>query len=419
MKHFLPLTVCILLLSVSCSRDDSITPSTISKSEPPRVAVCTSWWGNDIRHDYTLKGIELFESQNPDITVKTSYAEWTGYQQTYAMKMAAGKEADVMLINYSWLSQYSYDGTGYYDLSQLSDIIDFSGYTKSELSLGRRHGVLNAVPTAFNVETFYYNTDLYQKYGCTIPQTWDELFACADRMNGVVYPMALASKPCWFICIAHEEQRSGVPLIETTGNLGFKRENFIAMFEFYRQLVDRKVMPKVEEFDRQAITTGSYAGFSAWMNDAESHTKQATEKGWHYGVGPVIQMPESKRFGWYVKPATMYAISAHTKHPEESARLLNFLINDTEMAKLQGIEKGVPICDNTRDSIDASKMPLQYTAFTYMEDNFSSFHRQSPELENEKLISAFFGSCQSVYYQQSEAKDEADKLFELFSLILD
>ena len=44
--------------------------------------------------------------------------------------MNSKTETDVMQINFGWLSEYSADGRGYYDLEKVSDVIDLSVYSE-------------------------------------------------------------------------------------------------------------------------------------------------------------------------------------------------------------------------------------------------------------------------------------------------
>ena len=55
------------------------------------------------------------------------------------------------------------------------------------------------------------------------------------------------------------------------------------------------------------------------------------ENGYDVKVGEYICEPGAKSLGWFVKPATMYAISNNTEHPEAAAKLLNYLLNGEEM----------------------------------------------------------------------------------------
>ena len=81
-----------------------------------QTEITLSWWGNDARHEYTLAAVNKFQEKYPYIKVKCSYSEWSGYEARSRVQMVSGTEADVMQINVGWLSQYSEDGSGYYDL---------------------------------------------------------------------------------------------------------------------------------------------------------------------------------------------------------------------------------------------------------------------------------------------------------------
>ena len=80
---------------VGCSGDTVVTDQVVQKE------ISFSWWGNDIRHDYTLAAIETFESLHPDIKVKCHYSEWSGYQTRNDVRMVTHTESDVMQINYA------------------------------------------------------------------------------------------------------------------------------------------------------------------------------------------------------------------------------------------------------------------------------------------------------------------------------
>ena len=126
-----------------------------------QTVISFSWWGNDKRNEYTIEAIRQFEALYPDIKVNCSYSEWSGYEARSQVRMNSNTEADVMQINFNWLPDYSPDGTGFYDLENVSDIIDFSTIDDDYLDYGRMNGVLNAVPIAMNTETIYINKTIY------------------------------------------------------------------------------------------------------------------------------------------------------------------------------------------------------------------------------------------------------------------
>lgn len=160
-----------------------------------QTMISMSWWGNDDRHVYTLKGLDIFQKANPDIEVSHHYGVWNGYETRAKVSMKAHTESDVMQINFAWLNTYSKDGTGFYDLNELADVIDLSGYTAADLSYGTVNGKLNALPIAYNSVAFFYNKDILDKYGLDVPVTWDDFFDDAKVLSrDNIYPISMAKK---------------------------------------------------------------------------------------------------------------------------------------------------------------------------------------------------------------------------------
>lgn len=388
------------------------------RSDVDVTGISLSWWGRDIRHEYMQKGVNVFMEKNPDVKVKTSYAEWAGYETRYFAKEKACEETDVMLINGSWLPTISVDGAGYYDLETLSEYLDLSGYTADELALGRSNGVLNALPIALNTQILYFNKSAYDSYGLTVPSTWDELFEAARVMNGRSYPLCLTDTMLWTACMAYTVQTRDKAFLDKNNRLNFTVEDIEYSLEFYKRLADEKVTPVNEKFDITNTENGVYAGYAGWVSDAESYCALPKAKGDDIVLSNPFLISGAKYNGWYVKPATLYAISDNTKSPEAAAKLLNFLVNDTDMAVLQGIEKGFPLSDKAAAAVDSSEMPTQYAAVCLMEDNMANLDKYNPIAERKEIRDAFFESGMKVIYGESDSESEAKILYGRYKEII-
>lgn len=82
-----------------------------------------SWWGGDSRHNATLAAIDEYEKANPGVTIDSEYGAWSGWQDKIATQLAGNSEADIMQINWNWIYQFSSDGTGFYDINNVSDTL--------------------------------------------------------------------------------------------------------------------------------------------------------------------------------------------------------------------------------------------------------------------------------------------------------
>ena len=406
-------TSAVMVLAVT-----SCSAKPVVRDQTEQTTITLSWWGNDSRNEYTLKAVERFEQLHPDIKVKCNYSEWSGYEARSQVQMISGTEADVMQINVGWLSQYSADGNGYLDLETVRDTVDLSNFTDEMLQYGRRNGVLNAIPIAMNAETLYINKTIYDKYGLDIPTTWEDLFDAAKVLSkDGIYPISGADKSLWLYCITYAEQQSGRQIFDGESKFSFTADDLKTMIDFYCRLVNEKVMPKVEDFQRFNLDNGSYAGLVAWVSDALNYFKEPIAAGDEIVAAPYTALSsERSGEGWYAKPATLYAVSKNTEHPKEAAELLDFMLNSHEWAELQGVEKGIPISASARQYLDdiGQLNGLQYEASLVMETN-TLIKPMNSLVENADIYNEFIAACDLVLFDKTTSDEAAAQLYETYS----
>lgn len=375
-----------------------------------------AWWGNDDRHQYTLQALDVFAQENAgSITVQSKYGSWGGYENRMHIYMRSHNAPDVMQINYAWLSQYSPDGMGFYDLYDLKDIIQLDNYTQEELSYGEVDGKLNAIPISFNTPMFYFNQSIFESYGLNIPKTWEELFAAAKVMKAdEIYPLGTTEKQMFLMLIVYFEQMTGKESVGEDGTLQLSKQDIKFMLDFYKRLIDEKVLMPIDAFSRNAFSTGKTAGTLAWISDAANYCSVLQEGGSEVVIGDYLVDAQTKKFGWCVKPATMYAISATTEYPEEAARLLDFLANSREMAKLQGTEKGIPISDAAKSALqeDGQLDGFEMQADAMREQYEDKLEILQPVLESEAVYDGFKVNADYYIYDKLSEDDVVDKIYE-------
>ena len=418
-KKILPLLAILMLFFTGCDGISSAFNGGAAGDEPivTTTPIRFSWWGNDNRHEYTMNGVSIFEELNPDIKVKNSYGVWQGFEKRMQVAMESHTESDVMQINYAWLDQYSSDGDGFYDLYTLSDYIDLSNYTESDLQYGIKNGKLNAIPIAFNSYEFYYNKSIWDSYGLSFPKNWDEVFEAAKVMReDGIYPFGYVKKQAFILTISWFEQIHGKSVFTDDGKLNISQEELSEMIEFYCSLVNEKVMIPVDDFDKSKFADGSVAATMCWVSDAGNYCSSLEKKGGDPQIGGYIIPEDAKLTGWYIKPATMYAISAYTEHPTEAALLLNFLLNSPEMSTLQLSEKGVPVSKTARETlkqIPDSDMGYEFLANEYMNENIDKLSIIKPIMENDSIISAFKECCDDYIYDQATLEECSEHLYKV------
>jgi oligogalacturonide transport system substrate-binding protein len=383
--------------------------------------VSLSWWGNDTRHSYTLEGIDTFEDLNPEIRVSCKYGDWNGYEKRTQVYMESHTEADVMLINYAWLDTYSSDGEGFYDLYSLSDLIDLDCFTEEDLAFGEVNGHLNALPTAFNTEVVYYNKDIYDSYGLELPQTWEDFFTAAEAMReDGIYPIGMEKKHLMLMLIAYYEQTTGNTVFSSDGQLMLTSEDIEYMLEFYKRLVDEKVLMPLADFDRTQFQNGTLAGAMCWVSDAGNYCNSLDAEGVNIVIGDYPMQPGAVLSGRYMKPATMYAISSETEHPQEAAKLLDYLLNSSEMAVLQKTEKGVPVSSKAVETLQEEGLLTGrgYEAANKMMEERESLSIMLPVMENEEVLDAIKEGADEYLYGNMQRKTCAEMIYrEIYEIL--
>ena len=385
------------------------------------VDISCSWWGNDARHIYTIEGLKHFMEIYPEINVTHRFGVWDGYERRNRVSMLSNMESDVMQINFSWLKEYSEDGEGYYDLNELSDYIDLDNYSDLDLSYGMMNGKLNALPIAFNTSIMYYNQNLYTEYGLDLPETWDDLFEVASVISkDDKYVLGIQRKQLFLMMIAYYEQSTGERFFDNDGNIIIDEKGLQTVIKLYKEMIDKKVVMPVDSFLPTSFSTEDVSGIMAWVSDGDRYCNPLIDDGKKISIGEFLTMDGAKKSGWYKKPATMYAMKSDTDHPEEAAKLINYLLNDEYMAILQGTEKGVPVSKRAYEVLENSdaKDSVGFIATEKMNSATVDMYPIISAMENEDVINTFKEIADEYLYDQISLEDCSKKVLEAMKVCL-
>lgn len=378
-----------------------------------------SWWGKDVRHSYTTEAITVFESQNEDIRVYPEYAEWAGFKDRMDTKISSGTQADVMQVNFNWLYEYTGKGYDFYDLDTLSDTIKLDNFDKDVLDYGRIDGKLMGIPISMNAQTVYINKTLFDKYSLPLPTTWDDYFEAAKVMSkDGIYVLRLSTSSAWHLSIAYAEQKVGKRMLDQSGTVGFTQEDMQVLFEFYKKMLDEGVTIPIDDRDRKDFEDGKAAGTVMWISDAEYYVAPCRDKGNEIAIADYPTAEGSTVYGWYAKPTSLYSISPNTEHPQEAARLVDFLLSSEDMAKLRGLENGVPASKSSLEVLEANDMidGLQIDADEMRKKHTPQVLLLSPYTETASFIETFNTQAMLVYNNETDIKSAA---YELYTVITD
>lgn len=319
------------------------------------VELRMSWWGGNSRHQSTLKAIAAFEQKYPDIKVKAEYTGWDGHLSRLTTQMASGTEPDVMQTNWPWLIIFSKNGEGYYDLNKLKDVLDLAQYAPGDLNSTTVKGKLNGLPISVNAPVFYYNDVTWKKAGLAYPKNWDELFAAGKTFRSTLgekyYPYAMVDQDVILLLNAWMMQKYSKPMFDPSGKFTWNDAQWQEAFSFVKRLSDDHVIPgpktmssygKGNLYEMKPWITGEWGGTFAWNISIRMYLNNMTPPA-KLVLGDYVMQPGTRDSGVYFKTAQMFSVSKSTRHPQEAATLINFLLNDPQAVEALGLERGIPL----------------------------------------------------------------------------
>lgn len=423
-KTFLKIAAACCIISLSaCSEkknDSVITPD----GKLDKCSLRFSWWGGDDRHEATLKAIDLWNKKYPDITITPEYGGWDGWSEKVTSQVSSGTEPDIMQINYDWLIALSPDGNGFYDLGELSSQLDLSQFDDEVLSFGRVSGKLNAVTVSVSGRSLFYNSQVFSRMGADYPETWNDLIALGNRFSSEeLYPLDLdiqSGGTAWYLAVVYVQQQTGRQFITLDGRLGFTVEDIKTALSFYKQLeeshVIRTVRTRTDEDGNAALYQspefigGRVAGVLEWGSAVGKYESVLPE-----GVleaGPLLTDEKGCSDGWMIKPSLLYAVSKNTKHPDEAAAFINFLLNDEECADILGTTRGIPASHTAEAALQKSGA---LSGLTKESDDILSNANTvtiSPYMELSRMKEFYNTAIEAVSYGTSDVDSAAQQMFD-------
>ena len=392
-----------------------------------QVELRFAWWGGKARNQATLKALDAFEAKYPNIKVKAEYTGWDGFYSRLTTQINSNTEADVIQTNWNWLTLLSKTGEGFYDLNKLSQPIGLDQFSPAALASTTVNGKVNAIPVSANVMLFYYNAATWQKAGVPLPKSWDDLLKAGpvfkEKLGDNYYPLILTEQDSLLLLNSWVYQGNQKPMVdEKTRKLGWNHDDLVQAFTFYRQLVAAHAVPdartmasygKGVAYEMKPWINGEWGGIYNWnvLYTAES---QNLSHPTDLVMGDYPMREGAKDAGQFNKTALMLSISKNTRHPQEAALLINFLMNEKDGVVPVGLERGVPLSKAGAQILrDAGLLKEDDPVLTGLTQSASlpNHSKTLPYLEDPQFTALFLAALQSIDYGKATI-DQAATSFE-------
>lgn len=399
------------------SKTATTAPSTAPSKDPVKLRV--AWWGGQARHDYTLKVIELYEKQHPNVKIEAEYAPFDDYWKKLAPQASANQLPDVIQMDISYLSQYG----GKNQLADLTPytkngLLDVSSISPNALSGGEVGGKLVAMNLGVNALNTTLDVNTFKSLGITVPGkdwTWEDFDAIAAKAKA-------AGKQIGGFGVRHEVffpyylRTIDQKMYNADGTaLGFSDDKpLVDYFKRYQKWYDAgyilsldKESQKKGVAEEDEILLGNAIAGNGWSNQFLAVANLVKDR-------PLELFPLPGRNGnkgLFLKPSMYFSVTNNSKQKEEAAKFISFFVNDIEANKLIKGDRGVPVSSKVKDALKPLLSPNEVKIFDYVawaEQNSSQMDPPNPvgSIEIEKLLKA---TSEQILYKKTTIEEAAAK----------
>ncbi len=332
------------------------TDAGTEKAEGEPVELRISWWGSDARHEATLKVLDLFMEKHPNIKVTAEYQGFDGYHDKLMTQISSGTEPDVFQLdnNVYFASLAANDKLG--DLTPyIGNQLKLDDYPESALTWAQYNGVQYGVPSGLNGPLFIWNKKLFDEAGVAYPTndwSWDDFEKACQEIYDKTGKYGM-KEPSYFLTMTMVRQK-GQWFATENGELLDFTDALGSVYDQYNQWRETGVFPPLDmtvgqesQQDNLFLSCDAACEVNHIATMPQDHAAMAEE----VDLGVSLVPGTKQNGGAYMLASMPWTLGKSSKHPEEVATLIDFLINDKEAAQILMTVRGVPAPESVRETI--------------------------------------------------------------------
>ncbi|WP_042456047.1 ABC transporter substrate-binding protein [Neobacillus dielmonensis] len=338
-----------------------------------QVTLRVAWWGEQPRHDDTLKVIELFEKKYPYIKIEPEYTNWDDYWKKLAPMAAGNKLPDIIQMDLLYLRPYS-------ENNLLEDLTPFinektiktDSISKMILSGGKIGDKVYGVPLGLNAPAIILDRTLLLSAGVSFPKSnwsWNDFENLALQVNDrkQIYGTNGMKPPEVFF--SYFLRTKGKSLYNASGTgLGYEDDQmFVDYFEMQLRLLEQGAFPRpdvteqIKGIQDELLVNQQSAVTWAHSNQYIGFTKSAKR------TLELIQPPGyTQDMAYTVKPSMLFSVSKSSKNKQAAALFINFFVNSSDVNRMIKGERGVPISSKVVKNITNDLTEQEKKVFDYV-----------------------------------------------------
>jgi multiple sugar transport system substrate-binding protein len=162
-------------------------------------------------------------------------------------------------------------------------------------------------------------------------------------------------------------QQGGAFYADDAASLAFTKEQLVEWWSSTAELVASGAMPPPDvaaEATAPGVAGGVMATELRWDTAMSGYWESVAESGGTLALAPPPSADPSN-LALHLRPSVQFVVAANSEYPEQSAKLIEFMLSDPEAAAILGTNRGIPSTKTGLDSVEideASQVVLDYEA---------------------------------------------------------
>lgn len=360
------LVLAMAILAAACERgsgNGNASPAdpADAKEKPKNVTLRFSWFGTEARHKAVLEAIDLYKKQNPHVTIEPEYSGFDGYYQKLVTQFSGGTAPDIANLGITWLDDIAVKGDLVLDLYQVKDHLNLQAFDQNYLnSYTVKNGKLVALPMGVNGMVLVYNPKFYERFG--IPQNtvwdWEKINQYGKKVHEQD-PNAylLSNLTVREFLHPYVKQKTGGQWIKDDKTLGFDEAVLTEAFAYFKKQIDDGVVQPLAVSSLYGDPSANLEWQQGKIGLVFELASAITGLKQFFADLDVTTYPipaDAKTPAVQVNPTTPIVINKASKHPEEAAKFISWLLTSEEAAAKLGVNFSVPPVKANAEKLTAS-----------------------------------------------------------------
>jgi multiple sugar transport system substrate-binding protein len=336
------------------------------------------WWGNPERDKRTFAVIDIFNGKHPDIKVTGETLGFADYFTKLTTQIAGGNMPDVIQMGYGVMFEYIANGA----IVPLDDYVgkslDISKIDQAAIDAGTVDGKFYALSIGANSHVAMYNKRLYEEAGIKAGAdfdpfgwTYDDAARIGKAVKDKTGVPGVDDNTADYQNFSDFVGQKGVSMY-VDGEYAVTPEIVVEYWETWKKIRDAGGTPPaqetaalagVAELAQMGVVTGKSAMSFAWSNQLVGTQALMQDA---LGAAMYPNTPAMTP-GSIIQPSQFVCLTRDTVNAEAATTYMSAFVNDLDMTKILGLERGIPSQSDVRAALEPQLTEVERTSVAFFD----------------------------------------------------